>query len=293
MPALDLAALMQKILTILPVGVWIMDASGKIVYGNPAGQAIWAGARTVGPERFGDYKGWWVATGKQIQAEEWAAARAIHNGEISIDEEIEIECFDGTHKIVLNSAMPIRREDGSIEGAIIVNHDITERKRMEQRLRDFAEHDPLTGAYNRRLLFEHLESEIRRAQRYGALSLVMFDVDHFKNVNDTYGHVVGDHVLAGIAALVRGELRGPDRLARYGGEEFVVIAPGVDSRQAAVLAERLRSAIAAERFDSLPQITCSFGVCELNDGDADSLLRRVDDFMYQAKRAGRNRVVSG
>ena len=90
MPALDLAALMQRILTILPVGVWITDASGKIVYGNPAGQAIWAGAHYVGPERFGDYKGWWVATGKQIQAEAWAAARAIRTGEISIDEEIEV-----------------------------------------------------------------------------------------------------------------------------------------------------------------------------------------------------------
>jgi len=293
MTSLDRANLMERILTILPVGVWIMDTNGQIVYGNPEGQKIWAGARYVAPERFGEYKGWWTATGKEIAPEEWAASRAIRNGEISIDEEIEIQCFDGTHKILLNSAMPIRADDGSIEGAIIVNHDITERKHMEERLRQLAEHDPLTGAYNRRLLFDQLEAEIERSKRYGALSVLMFDVDLFKRVNDEHGHVAGDRVLAGIAALVRENLRGPDKLARYGGEEFVVIAPGIDGRQAAVLAERLRQVIAAAKFDSLPPVTCSFGACQFRNGDdTDALIRRADDLLYKAKQAGRNCVAA-
>jgi phosphoserine phosphatase RsbU/P len=128
--------LLRTVLETLPVGVWIVDKTGKIVQGNPATRNIWAGARYVGFDRYGEYKGWWVGTGKQIQPEEWAAARAITKGETSIDEEIEIECFDGTHKIILNSAIPIRNERQEITSAIIVNQDITDRKRAEQALRE-------------------------------------------------------------------------------------------------------------------------------------------------------------
>ena len=124
--------LFKTVLETLPVGVWITDETGKIFYGNPAGQQIWAGARYVGTDQFGEYKGWWLNTGKPIDAEEWAVARAIKNGEISLNEEIEIECFDGTHKIILNSAIPIRDERERILGAFVVNQDITRRKKAEQ-----------------------------------------------------------------------------------------------------------------------------------------------------------------
>lgn len=125
--------LTRIVLDMMPIGVWLVDATGKIVEGNPAGRRIWAGARYVGIDQYGEYKGWRVGTGKRIEPEEWAAARAIRNGETSIDEEIEIECFDGTHKIILNSALPIRNERQKIAGAIIVNQDITERKEIETR----------------------------------------------------------------------------------------------------------------------------------------------------------------
>lgn len=128
--------LLRTVLETLPVGVWIMDAAGRIVEGNPAGRQIWAGARYVGPEKFGEYKGWWLDSGKPIEPDQWAAARAIRNGEVSIDEEIEIECFDGTRKIILNSAMPLRDGEGRISGAIIVNQDITARKRGEAALQE-------------------------------------------------------------------------------------------------------------------------------------------------------------
>jgi PAS domain S-box-containing protein len=128
-------ALLRTVFETLPVGVWITDKQGRIIRGNPAGQQIWAGARYVGIDQFGEYKGWWLDTGKRIEPEEWAAARAVLKGETSINEEIEIECFDGSHKIILNSAVPIRDERQEILGAFIVNQDITERKRAEKTLR--------------------------------------------------------------------------------------------------------------------------------------------------------------
>lgn len=123
--------LLRTVLESLPVGVWVMDARGRIVHGNAASLRIWAGARYVGPEEFGAYKGWWLSTGKPIAADEWAAARAIRNGETSLDEEIEIECFDTTHKIILNSALPLYDAGGERIGAVILNQDITDRKRAE------------------------------------------------------------------------------------------------------------------------------------------------------------------
>src|SRR5690606_9847657 len=113
------------------VGVWVVDGAGRIVSGNAAGKRIWGGARYVGIEEFGEYKGWWADTGREIAPHEWAAARAIEKGETAIDEMIEIRCFDGTRKTILNSAVPLLDAAGRPRGAIIVNHDITERRAAE------------------------------------------------------------------------------------------------------------------------------------------------------------------
>ena len=118
----------------LPVGVWLTDGTGKIIYGNPAGQSIWAGARYVGIEEFSEYKGWWLSTGKPVEPDDWAVARAISKGETSLNEEIEIECFDGSHKFILNSAIPVRDDRGKILWAFVVNQDITTQKQHEQEL---------------------------------------------------------------------------------------------------------------------------------------------------------------
>jgi PAS domain-containing protein len=123
--------LLPQVLEALPVGVWIMDRTGCITHGNPAGRRVWGGAKYVGPEKFGEYKGWWADTGRQIAADEWAAARAIAKGETSLDEVIDIECFDGSRKTILNSALPLRDPAGDIIGAIIINQDITDRRRGE------------------------------------------------------------------------------------------------------------------------------------------------------------------
>jgi PAS domain S-box-containing protein len=120
--------LLRKVLELLPIGVWITDKSGQVIHGNPASLQIWGGAHYVGIDQYDEYKGWWANTGKRIQGEEWAGAKAITRGETSLNEEIEIECFDGTQKIILNSALPILNEQNLLLGAIIVNQDITERK---------------------------------------------------------------------------------------------------------------------------------------------------------------------
>ena len=118
----------------LPVGVWFTDEKGQIVYGNPAGRKIWSGARYIGPDKFHEYKAWWADTGIALGPDDWAAARAIRNGETSLNEVLNIECFDGTRKTILNSAVPMRDPTGQIIGAVVLNEDITERKNTETRM---------------------------------------------------------------------------------------------------------------------------------------------------------------
>ncbi len=108
--------LLKKVLDLLPIGVWITDRGGKIVHGNPASQDIWAGSRYVGMELDHEYKAWWAVIRKRVEPEEWAVSRAILHGETTLNQEIEIECFDGTHKIILNSAVPILDAQDSVRG---------------------------------------------------------------------------------------------------------------------------------------------------------------------------------
>lgn len=124
-------ALIRTVLDNLPVGVWIIGPTGDIVQANPMGQQIWAGVKYVGIDQYGQYKGWWYDTGKLIQPEEWGAARAIAKGQTSLAEEVEIECFDGTRKYILHSAVPMLDSHKNIVGAVVVNQDITNMKQTE------------------------------------------------------------------------------------------------------------------------------------------------------------------
>ena len=126
-------ALLLKVLETMPVGVWITDPQGQILHGNQTSQEIWAGAKYVGQEQYGEYKAWWPDNGQPVKPEEWAASRAIASRQAILSEEVEIECFDGTHKTIINSAVPIL-ENESILGAIVVNQDITGRKQSERAL---------------------------------------------------------------------------------------------------------------------------------------------------------------
>ncbi len=160
--------------------------------------------------------------------------------------------------------------------------------------------DGLTGVYNRKHLEERIAAELAFAERHATpLSVVIIDVDHFKKVNDTYGHLAGDAVLKSVAALLAKSVRPEDVLARYGGEEFVVVARGTTCAQAAELAERLRSAIESTTitFEATAiRVTASSGVAAVGDGGAShdraSLLGAADARLYRAKTSGRNRVVA-
>jgi diguanylate cyclase (GGDEF)-like protein/PAS domain S-box-containing protein len=174
--------------------------------------------------------------------------------------------------------------------------DITVRKELERKLTRLATTDPLTGVANRRRFIEQLEMELVRLKRLGEpAAFVMLDVDHFKNVNDTYGHAVGDGVLQHLAELSRRRLRRIDLFGRLGGEEFGILLPGTDEAGAYQFAEGFRRCVADTPFqDGTVSIafTVSIGIAEFNSDDAaaDSIMARADVALYRAKEGGRNRV---
>lgn len=165
-----------------------------------------------------------------------------------------------------------------------------------ERLRVEATHDSLTGLLNRMAILENLDRELARATRKGGpVSLVMADIDHFKIINDTYGHLVGDAVLREVAERIQKAVRSYDVVGRYGGEEFLIVSPGCSGEEAAKQSERIREALSAQPLclpDHSIQTTMSFGIamCGTNAADAQELLRLADESLYLAKRGGRDRV---
>jgi two-component system cell cycle response regulator len=169
---------------------------------------------------------------------------------------------------------------------------------LQEQLREQAIRDGLTGLYNRSAILATLESELARSLREGRpLGVVLADIDHFKRINDTHGHLVGDAVLREVACRLRDVLRPYDSVGRYGGEEFLLVLPGCDGPTAAGLAERLRQCVAAETVSTeegeVP-VALSLGVAAWEgEGEVDTigLLRSADEALYSAKRTGRNRTV--
>jgi two-component system cell cycle response regulator len=168
---------------------------------------------------------------------------------------------------------------------------------FQKQMYESALRDGLTKAFNKKYFTDRLESELTFSLRHGSpLVLVMFDIDHFKKVNDTHGHQAGDLVLSEISTLLTGALRAEDVFARYGGEEFAVICRGTDLTQASIVGERMRKAVEKHRFvhEGTPiPVTISVGIAGLPDEavkDATDLVSRADKALYQSKHGGRNRV---
>jgi len=162
-----------------------------------------------------------------------------------------------------------------------------------RRIRTMAFRDQLTGLYNRHYFLQRAESEWERAVRSGeGFSILMSDIDHFKQVNDTLGHQVGDQVLKRLGSLVQDSVRGQDTLARWGGEEFILLLPDTPAEGAEVLAERIRSVVEEEEFPVAGKVTISVGVAAWNTRDTslDKTIGRADSALYRAKRNGRNQV---
>lgn len=223
---------------------------------------------------------------------------------------------DGTvfHAEVI--AYPVLSSDGKLVQIVGVSRDIDERKQHELQLKQahddldhtnqallvanaelnrLAETDALTGVWNRRHFELAARSGVALAKRQGKpLSMMMFDIDHFKVVNDNFGHLVGDRVLVALAELVRVNLRAGDVLARWGGEEFLVLLSDCAASDAVLLAEKLRALVAQHPFPEVNQITISIGVAEMNPEDRrHDWLNRVDTALYAAKAGGRNQVRLG
>jgi len=171
-------------------------------------------------------------------------------------------------------------------------NDITKYKKAEEELYSLSQTDCLTGAYNRRYCLQQLTEETERSRRTGnAFSLIMLDIDRFKDVNDRFGHNAGDLVLKSMADHVRNRIRRTDTFARWGGEEFVILLPDTPPGKAAVLAESLRETISRMEVPGVGKVTASFGVAAWRPQDTvDTLVQRADSAMYAAKAAGRNAV---
>ncbi|XXJ18986.1 diguanylate cyclase [Desulfovibrio caledoniensis] len=201
---------------------------------------------------------------------------------------------DGTRRDVEVFTGPVSLGHRQLHYSIV--HDVTEKRRLEARLQRMATRDQLTGAHNRHAFFHRAKSELARAKRFGhPLAVLMFDLDYFKEVNDSHGHAIGDEVLRTFALRCRADFRQSDVFARLGGEEFAALLVETTPEQAEETAERFRAMTASRPIPTDVgdlTVTVSIGVASLEDEDSiNDLLKRADEALYKAKQAGRNSVV--
>jgi len=271
----------EQLVEMMPSPVWFKDADGIMRMVNRAFRAL------VG------------VNGVDASALDQADAQLLAGDDRRIEFEAELPGPDGQPRTVMVAKGALDSGDGTPSGLVGIITDISERKALESELTRLATIDPLTAAANRRHFLAQAEQEMERASRYRrALSVVMIDIDHFKDVNDGHGHAAGDAVLTAVASVCRELLRDVDCFGRVGGEEFALVLPETTLAGAVEAAERLRRAIAEAvvPFGGVDlAVTASLGVAERRDGEAefDRLLARADLALYRAKAAGRNRVEAG
>lgn len=286
------AQTLDSLLRAVGEGIFGINAAGRITFWNPAAERIlgYRADEVIGLDAHLTFHAQ-RPDGTPYSRHECPVLRALRERTSFFLIEEHFRHRDGRWIPVLLTATPV-----DAEGAVAVFSDMTSIKQLQETLRRQAETDPLTGLANRRAFFEALrryEILVREGDR---ASVLMLDLDHFKRINDRYGHAVGDEVLQRFAEVLRDTVRGEDVPARIGGEEFAVLLPHTGLDGALTLAERIRSAV-AQRC-SLPeypelQVTVSVGVSELSAQDtaADRALVRADAALYEAKACGRDRVV--
>lgn len=269
-----------------------LDAGGpRIVYVNPAFEKL-MGYRAE--EVLGQSPR--ILNGPETESHtRYRIRKALREGK-GIRTEILKYCKDGQPRWVDMNLVPLRNQDGDITHFASIERDLTRYKKIERQLANMALFDSLTGTLNRPAFYQHAEKEFARSKRYyRPLAVIMLDIDHFKHINDQYGHHGGDQVLQIFAEACQEVIRSTDVMGRVGGEEFVLLLPDTPMNAAFNLAERLRARINKYPYlagDMLIEVTASLGVAELHREDTDfrALLRRADDALYQAKHAGRNQV---
>jgi diguanylate cyclase (GGDEF)-like protein/PAS domain S-box-containing protein len=213
-------------------------------------------------------------------------------GKISVPSETEIKNHKGEFRNIVLYKSVFRNTKDEVIGIIAVLLDVTERKKLESKLKKLSFKDELTGVFNRRYFNELIKKQLYTCIRYRSnFSLIMFDIDHFKDINDTFGHPTGDVILKELANLIVSIIRDSDVLCRVGGEEFIVIADYTNLKEAEELAEKIRKKVEGTNFPYVRKVTVSLGVTEAKTDDSvETLLERVDKALYNAKEKGRNRV---
>ncbi len=198
---------------------------------------------------------------------------------------------DGTLYHEEQTITPVFDEQNNLS-FVSTGHDISERIEVEKKLHTLATRDTLTGVYNRYSLNKEIDINIKKYERYEDIfGLLMLDIDHFKNVNDTYGHDVGDLVLKELCSVIENLIRETDVFGRWGGEEFLLILPKTNKDEAISIATRIKNIIEEHKFEYIPQVTVSIGVSVYNQSiKKEIFLKDVDDALYKAKSTGRNRV---
>ena len=291
---------LETVLETVPVAVWLAhDPQASRITGNltavnqlrlAASDNLSLGApETERPRHFQILR-----DGSQVRPERLPLQRAAR-GEVVRNEELRILFDDGTYYDEVISAMPVRDGTGKVIGAVGAAMDITERKAAEERIRHLALHDPLTGLPNRALFQDRLNAAILRAKRAdGQVAVMLLDVDHFKEINDTLGHLAGDSVLRQVASRLRTSARASDTWARLGGDEFALVLEGVQSAEGvAIMAARALNALSEPfQLDGQPiEIAASVGAALYpTDGESpEVLVRNADRALYCAKTAGRDR----
>ena len=290
--AREASAQIQMVSDAVPAQICFLDRDRRYIWAN----------RTTAAWFATDLKNIIGRTAADVYGEAFAARTQPDVDKVLAGRRIESESRyafpDGKERDVKIAMIPNVRAGGRIDGYFLIAHDVTDYKRTEQELWLLATTDPLTGVANRRHVLTQCEEEILRSRRYDRpVSLVMCDLDHFKSVNDRFGHAAGDAVLRAFSATARSVLReGIDTIGRFGGEEFLLLLPQTGVQSARLVAERLRRRCAGIEIPSpwsAARVTCSFGVTALadDDGGVDGFLRRADAALYRAKDAGRDRVV--
>ncbi len=319
-PAAVIPDRVKTALDVLAEGVVLVNEKSEIVLANSAflrklGEAD--KSLSLLGRNLSDMK-WRTLDGKR-KATELPWRHALETAESALGVALSLATpADGIRTFVVNGS-PILDDAGAARGAMVTFDDITELEKKNDELKSMLEslqisqkevnqqneklqilatRDSLTSCLNRRSFNEKCEQELDTAERDGKpLSCIMMDIDHFKSINDTFGHAIGDRVIRQVVDAIRSGLRSIDSIGRYGGEEFCILLPGLDLDQASIVAERLRFRVEAEAYDLLVEedgriVTCSFGVAstEVCPFDTSKLVDGADRAMYVSKNGGRNRV---
>ncbi len=301
----------------LAEGVLIMDEQERIVLVNGAFlKNIWQSDKPLAGRKSSELN--WRQLQGNVEPEALPWQLAIRDGEKKVGMPLSVRTVSGEMRTFMVNGSPITDGDGKIRGALATFDDVTdlekknadlrsamikleeaqdEVNRQNRELQYLATRDSLTGCLNRRAYFEAMDEAIEAVQRAGApLCCMMLDIDHFKKINDTHGHSMGDKVITLVAEELVAGCRDVDLVCRYGGEEFCIALPGLSMQETAAIAERIRQGVAGlseTRLNSALKVTISIGIAELAaaGGSGKTMIKEADMALYSAKENGRNRVV--